>query len=377
LKYEFTWITKQEKFNLIKNKWKTIFEKDINSSIFLSWEWVSNWWKIFSNSKSLEILTVYNQSKNELIAILPLYKSRSKILCLNLMWEWRFIGSDSIACSDHLGILTQTNLEQEEFNLIFDELLKNIGDFAVLKLTDLQPTDPIIKNIISWAKNHSIKVKIEPDTTCPCVELSNTWDDYLMRLSSNFRSQIRSSYRKILNNDDMTIRSVTDNQEIIKYINELAKLNISRMDQKNQKSSFLQQTMQQFLVNLATDMVQTGQAWLDIILHENRLVAASLHLVHRNTVYYYQGGFDPEYSKWRPSTVLFAHVMQRAIENEYIYFDFLRGNEKYKYRWGASQKENITILLLPDNILNRAGYTLSKYINKAINVTRKISSVFH
>lgn len=377
MKYEFIWITEEEEFNLIKNKWKSIFEKDINSSIFLSWEWVSNWWKIFSNSKQLEILTVYNQSTKNLIAILPLYKRLSKILCLNLIWEWRWIGSDSIACSDHLGLLTQINIEQKEFNIIFDELLKNIGNYGALKLTDLQPTDPIIKTIISWAKNHSIKIKIEPDTTCPCVELSNTWDDYLMRLSSNFRSQIRSSYRKILNSDDMTIRSVTDNQEIVLYIKELAKLNISRMEQKNQKSSFLQQTMQEFLVNLATDMVKTDQAWLDIILHENRLVAASLHLVHRNTVYYYQGGFDPEYSKWRPSTVLFAHVIQRAIENGYMYFDFLRGNEKYKYRWDASQNENITLLLLPDNLLNRAVYTFSKYINKANNVSRRIISIFH
>lgn len=369
---QYTWIADEKEFFSLSSEWKTVFKNNNNHSVFLAWEWVSNWWKIFGDGKKLAILCAREESTHQLIAIVPLYNVRKSLLGVTYLTEWKLLGADSIACSDHLGILTIKKLDQEQVNYLFNVVWTQVGKNGVLYLTDLHRANPIIEPIIKWAVYNSIKVKRETNTTCPGVQLSTTWNEYLMQLSSNFRSQVRSSYRKVLNNNNMTIKSVTQNNEIHRYINDLVNLNISRMGQKNQKSSFLQLSMQEFLENLAIDMIGTGNAWLDILLHDNRLIAASFHLLHGNTVYYYQGGFDTEYAKWRPSTVLFAHVIQRAIDGGYGYFDFLRGDEKYKYRWGAKPVINVDLLLLPDKLLTRTTYVLNLMIKKSNNLLQRL-----
>ncbi|WP_394827926.1 GNAT family N-acetyltransferase [Pendulispora albinea] len=49
----------------------------------------------------------------------------------------------------------------------------------------------------------------------------------------------------------------------------------------------------------------------------------------------YATGFDPARAHLGPGTLAFAHALERAIEGGHTLFDFLRGNEPYKYGWGA------------------------------------------
>jgi len=51
--------------------------------------------------------------------------------------------------------------------------------------------------------------------------------------------------------------------------------------------------------------------------------------------YDYIGGFDPRHSALAPGTLLIAHAVECALAEGAVAFDFLRGAEPYKYRWGA------------------------------------------
>jgi CelD/BcsL family acetyltransferase involved in cellulose biosynthesis len=51
--------------------------------------------------------------------------------------------------------------------------------------------------------------------------------------------------------------------------------------------------------------------------------------------YDYIGGFDPAFAAFSPGTLLLAHAIDAARREGAAEFDFLRGAEAYKYRWGA------------------------------------------
>jgi CelD/BcsL family acetyltransferase involved in cellulose biosynthesis len=54
----------------------------------------------------------------------------------------------------------------------------------------------------------------------------------------------------------------------------------------------------------------------------------------------YNSGYDPiKYGALSPGIVLFAHSIQDAIAAKRRRYDFLRGNEEYKYRFGAKETE--------------------------------------
>ncbi len=55
----------------------------------------------------------------------------------------------------------------------------------------------------------------------------------------------------------------------------------------------------------------------------------------RDTVYYYNAGSDPDAKALSPGIIGVAAYLRHGIGEGYRVFDFLRGNEGYKYTWGA------------------------------------------
>jgi CelD/BcsL family acetyltransferase involved in cellulose biosynthesis len=57
----------------------------------------------------------------------------------------------------------------------------------------------------------------------------------------------------------------------------------------------------------------------------------------------YNSGLRQKFMEYSPGIVLLAENIREAIEQGYELFDFLRGNEDYKYRMGG---ENTEIFML-------------------------------
>ncbi len=54
-----------------------------------------------------------------------------------------------------------------------------------------------------------------------------------------------------------------------------------------------------------------------------------------DAVLYYNAGVDPEARDLSPGVVMVERLVRRAIDRGAGRMDFLRGNEPYKYEWGA------------------------------------------
>ena len=76
-------------------------------------------------------------------------------------------------------------------------------------------------------------------------------------------------------------------------------------------------------------------------------IAAIYGFVHHRRAYYYISGFDPLYAQFSPGSLIIAYAMEQAVKGKIQEFDFLRGAEPYKYRWGAVDRRNYRILMPP------------------------------
>jgi len=68
---------------------------------------------------------------------------------------------------------------------------------------------------------------------------------------------------------------------------------------------------------------------------------------HERRCYYYIGGFDPQHAAFSPGSLLIAHAITTAQAEGATAFDFLRGAEPYKYRWGARDQARVTLRVWP------------------------------
>lgn len=85
------------------------------------------------------------------------------------------------------------------------------------------------------------------------------------------------------------------------------------------------------LPRLIADGLADGEV-LDI---EGRPAAAFYGLCDRHASYAYLGGIDPAFERESPGTLAIARAIQRAATRGAALFNLLRGQEAYKYDWGA------------------------------------------
>ncbi len=79
-----------------------------------------------------------------------------------------------------------------------------------------------------------------------------------------------------------------------------------------------------------------------------RTVAEGVHFDDGQVIYYYNAGVDPEARELSPGVVMAASYMQLAIGLGRSRLDFLRGDESYKYEWGAVDEPIQRILVTRD-----------------------------
>lgn len=78
-----------------------------------------------------------------------------------------------------------------------------------------------------------------------------------------------------------------------------------------------------------------GAARLTRLTIGDRLVASGVHFDAGDRILYYNAGVDPDARDLSPGVVMVAEYVKLAIASGRRRIDFLRGNEPYKYEWGA------------------------------------------
>jgi len=64
-------------------------------------------------------------------------------------------------------------------------------------------------------------------------------------------------------------------------------------------------------------------------------IAASVHFETADSILYYNAGVDPAFRTLSPGVLMVEGLVRRAQSTGRTRLDFLRGNEGYKYEWGA------------------------------------------
>jgi CelD/BcsL family acetyltransferase involved in cellulose biosynthesis len=78
-----------------------------------------------------------------------------------------------------------------------------------------------------------------------------------------------------------------------------------------------------------------GPVRLCFLTVAGRRIGAGITFEYGDTVAYYNAGVDPDARDLSPGVVLVAKYVERAIATGRHRLDFLRGDESYKYQWGA------------------------------------------
>ena len=167
--------------------------------------------------------------------------------------------------------------------------------------------------------------KTQEDTT-PLFELPQTWDDYLMMLNKHSRHELRRKVRNFENEHEGL--TIVESAQPQKDIDELLRL----MKFAEGKQQFLTPQMEAFFRGLPE--VFPTSASLLFLQFNGKKIAATLSFVTDAELLLYNAGADlVQYPV--SGFYLKAHSIKWAIERKLKVYNFLQGNERYKYDLGG------------------------------------------
>lgn len=176
--------------------------------------------------------------------------------------------------------------------------------------------------------------------TCPGCDLPDNWETFRKSLGKALRGNIGYYARALSKQGEMRIHTA-DAKTVDADMDAFFTLHQRRWRSRWLPGAFADRKSREYHRSLARTLLSAGRLRLHTLTVDGQAIASLYCFATDRETFYYLGGFDPAWSRWSPGTVLTAHAIRHAIEHDRsVRFDFLRGNEAYKYKWGAVDRHN-------------------------------------
>ncbi len=179
------------------------------------------------------------------------------------------------------------------------------------------------------------RVALEREDVCPVASLpeGGTFDEYLATLGKKSRHEIR---RKIRRAEAAGEVALEDSGDPLADLDEFIDLHQRRWGEDGLfKPGPGGDASRTFFRRLFELLAPDGTVKLTFLRVGERRIAAGVHLETEDSFLYFNAGVDPEARELSPGVVMVARYVERAIAQGKRRMDFLRGDEPYKYEWGA------------------------------------------
>lgn len=242
--------------------------------------------------------------------------------------------------SDYLDlIVTADSREAHAYEALWRWLTNDCGEsWNLLDLHNVPGSSPSLRRLPALAAaSGEFEVSLDVEEVCPVIALPSTWDEYLSSLSKKERHEIRRKLRKVNREATVDCYYADDPTSLYDEVDDFIVLHRMSAGPKN---AFMDDRKQGFFHALAAVALHNEWLRLAFLSVNNLKASAMLCFRYGNAFQVYNSGYNPElYRELSTGIVLLAHCIRDAIEQGLALFDFLRGEEEYKYRFGAHRTE--------------------------------------
>jgi hypothetical protein len=173
-----------------------------------------------------------------------------------------------------------------------------------------------------------------------------SFDDYLATLGKKERHEIRRKIRRAEASGDVAL---TDSMTPLDDLDEFIDLHQRKWgDLGLFPPTPGGEASRTFVRRLFEEQGSDGTLRLSFLTVGDRRIAAGLMFRTPEGYLYYNAGVDPDARDLSPGVLLVAEFIRRALADGARRFDFLRGDEPYKYEWGAVDEPIQRILVRRD-----------------------------
>ncbi|MGZ5390251.1 MAG: GNAT family N-acetyltransferase, partial [Aeromicrobium sp.] len=329
-----------EGFAAMESSWEAIHHRDPNAGYFLSWRWMAEVFR--AHPEGWIILGVRPEGPdNSYVCFLPLRvkerwsRSRREVVT-ELEPAGRFLWGQ------YSGFVCEPEFERSALPALADSL----RDLPWTKMTLKHLSEPEHRTrlFVDGFDDRDYRVKFSSSTInggtvdgliCPFVQLPDDFETYLRSsVSRNTRQKIRRYSRRIDASDELRV-TIADRNTFDRDLEVLLELWQKRWSPRRGVDTAHAVTSK--YREILTRSFALDAVLLPVLWRGGTPLGALASIIDRQArcLHFIVSGRDEEAADQFIGTVLHAHSIKWAIENQFATYDFCHGNEAYKYSFGS------------------------------------------
>jgi CelD/BcsL family acetyltransferase involved in cellulose biosynthesis len=304
----------------LEPEWRELWERDPVATPFGSPAWLVPWARIFAGS---DCMAAAMRRRGRLFALLPLFLVEDA--------NGRRLMPMGAGISDYGNGVFDPEVGREEASL----LIAALNDGPAIELRQIPSNSPLLSAPApeGWSDD------LRPGEPCPVISLPAV-------LSRRMRQNL-GYYRRRIERGDIEHALASSGNEALSVLEWLFTLHGARWRSRGSPGVLGDDMVRQFHRRAVPALADAGLLRMHVLHRRGTPVAVGYMLTAKARAYDYITGFDPDLAALGPGTVLIGCAIQAAVEEGAREFDFLRGREAYKYRWGARDRPTFTRCLSP------------------------------
>ncbi len=220
----------------------------------------------------------------------------------------------------------------------------------MIELRDMRGDGPTARNIMNMYPEGEFF-----PTGAPTIVLKGDYGQYLAGLSKSMRTNLSRYTRKLM--DEMNAKFVVRRRksEVEEGMGILRELSDARWDSMNVLSS---PGMMDFVSRVIKLLSAEDQVVFHTLEIEGSPIAITMGFEYGGKYFYYLSGFDVEYGKLSPGSVLLSKIIEECHSMGLSEVDLLRGNEAYKYKFNAIDRPHLHFRMIRKGVIRIASCSI-------------------
>ena len=310
-----------DELEALRPQWLELWRRSSDSTPFQSPAWIIPWWKHFG---SLRLCALAVHDARRLVGLAPFF-----VVTTEGRRDLLLIGTGN---TDYLDVLFDDEARQDAAALLSGYLCENRGSWDVCDFQNLRQ-ESVLLNLRMCATAVDV---VQQQDVCPRLPLTSV-EAFVNGLPPRLQKNIEHYQRRLRDFGTVTFEQA-DRDNFDELFAAFVELHELRWRMNQMSGVLCDQNVQSFNHEAAREFLSIGALRLYALRVGDRIIA-SLYAFHQAArTYYYLSGFDPAFRQYSPGTLLLSQAIKDAIIEGAKEFDFLRGREDYKYRWGATDE---------------------------------------
>jgi len=370
-------ISSLEALKRYADAWDKLAVIDSEQLPFNSFSWISSFLEYRLNADEQWVCLLAFE-ENELIGVLPLIITSGKVMGVNR----KFFHSPNDGHTRSVSLVVFPGKELSVIEAFLSNLIRVEPNWYSLYFERIQASSHLMEEINQCSgKNQVFFDFVNVGSYLPT---DGSFDDFRKSLKKSFRSNLNTANSRLSRSQNVYYEFLRSDEATEDQLERFMKVEVAGWKGRVGSAIIKSQELIDFYMTLTKRLSQKG--WLEwhFLMAEGKTIAGNLAVRCGRKLFILKLGYDEEFSKCSPGTLLFEQVVKYAIESDNISQIDLITDPPWAKNWQTRKMDCFNLWIYPPGFIPLMVDILPRRLRKALrqvpflrDAVQRIRSLIH